>query len=1169
MTAFVVNILKVRSLNLKFFARIKKELISGQIEDMKHGIPIPLKYQNFMFHPSYLVVSNYGSKDFDVLRANYTFFSNFTNEIFLEANVDFFWEQNLIIKRNRFSIFKTTEYALFNLSKLLETNSEFTRFTLSLAQMNITFENIAFPLRNFAKNESHQIKITGINFSSCVNFLELVSPNDPFGEKLHNATISNITKEKLYWAVTRPAITNALKSIFFPTESGFNSLANSFKFMKTQFEISESAIFANSMLNKLPLVECLLKNEVPKNEAKFWDDELELKLTQYLNTQKTTISNPLEFKQTILFLVSGLCIKHKSKIFSKLIDRFNLRNATKPTIFSSQLEFEQHIDTFLVNKIFKEKLHQKNYVYFLLKVFIYRISPLYFLVNSDEELYYNFLLFPITIQNIYLNFNTEEEINREYFKTKFLEVHLLKVYIKIHVPELYTHILRIGSSIEDLFIYDLLTFFVESFSINFAFNLLNFYSVFEFYHEDKHFMIVLFNIFLIENMLKKHQDLFLLCKTNSELLDCKRNIFKYQDISFSTLKTDDLFAKIFFKIISLPIRSQDIHFKNDFKINIFSSFETFADYLTETLDLLNTEYAEIDYNYFELSDVLKLFNEIKFSTKMNEAQIKNLNKHNFEKDLHRSNFEETNPIFPNSLFQSRDLPYTQPLILGNNTTFDIENVNMFYPEPVKIVNRSSEPLIRIHFEDISSPLFTEKNQFQKSRCQIEGKVNNEVRINSIYDLQTKQFVNKDRYFEIKTDGSSTCLSFCVLFDQIPFTGIFDMRTFYQNVLEPYSIPLLNKHFGTIFLSVLFVIESGNDTLFAFKSIDISHDFCIDRLIKTDTVYRPPILAEMNSVVQQNFFEFDLLPFLKSAPIKNPVFEFVIQKTTEIFKSEIKNFPFLKILMYLVVNAVEKRDNSLDLRLDAIWNLLTYYEQQDEYISFETATYAIESIYSNYFPFITPFIFNNISQRIFSGYVGRCLHAVLLNEKKRKIIDITKEMNDMIIQFQIYQNSRYLNFANSNFLLLISKMATSKLKVQEMESFEFVKLDIYVNNNRQIIVIPIKMKYETDLEYLLKKGKTSHLINFNNNFLIDKITFKKVIQEERLLMYLLEEKCVTKNIKQKTRALLKIDKLYLPCSFINSGNIPQSLPGHIATLQNIYLNQNELNPWTAMSTDLIL
>lgn len=1169
MTAFVVQVLKVRSLDLDFFAELRKKITEGKIDEIQRTIPQPLKYTNFMFNPHILIMTNFSNKEEQIIKAKYVFYGKDQKEPFLEAKVDFFFEQNVVIRRNRFSVFKSTNDCIFNLSKLLEMDLETCRVSLVLPSLNIGIDNTSFPIRQFAKSGKFFFKISSSDVPNSMNFSFLMSPDDPLEEKFHNAHFSLLTREKMFWAITRPIISNNLLSLFFSAENGFTQYTKSFKFLKKQLEIYEFAVCANSFLYKTPLIESIMEGEVPKNDLKFWDDEFEIKLNQFCSTHKTNLQNPSSFRLMILSIVSGLEFCHKSKVFESIVQQFNIKNATKPKQFESALDFKKHIDTFFIDKLFKQKLEVKNYVYLVLKIYINKISSLYSIANEDDNHYYNLLLFPYTIQNMYMTFERDDEINREYFKTKFLELYLLKIYLKIHIPDLYSHILRIGSSIEDLFLYDLLTFFIETFPMNTMLNILNFYTTIEFHHEDKHFMMILFDFYLIESLLKKFKPIFLSCSSNSEILECKKNIFKYQDLSFLSLKTDDLFAKVIGKVISLPRDNNLGLINNPESSGPFSTFQSFADLLTETLETLEMEYSEIDFNYYNLSEVSKLFSQVKSSSRKTEASKKiSADKKTFEKDLHGSTDEQT-PAIHNILTQSIHINYAQPLSLGNDKTFAIENVDMFYPEKVNVASKSARPVIKMNFERLVSPLFVQSSFFHQSNVKIEASVGNELIIHTIYDVKKKEFLNKDRYFEIDMAGSAMQITFNVTFGQIIFTGNFDIRTFYYNVLEPYSIPLLSKRYGIIFLNVIYLIQTGIDNLPSFFENDISHEYCFDRFLKTEKVYQPPTLVETNSSMQKHYVEYDLLPFLKSSTSSNSTYQYVIKQMNQILSGGVLNFPFIKILMYLIINSVEKRDNSIDLKLDLMWNVLTYYEENEEYITFETAVFVVSSIFINYFPFITPFILNNYAERVFSGYVGRCIKAVLLNENKREIVEITNEMNDMIIQFQIYQNSRFLNFANSDFISLITKIATEKVQNQNFVAFHFIKIEIFVNNCKQVFVIPLKMKYDSNFEYLLKKGKTSHIVNFNNNFLIDKNTFKFLITQDKLLLFLIEEKSNSRKMHHKTQALIKLENRYVECSFANFSSMNQGQNAYLTELQNVYLNKNALNHWMAVKSDLII
>ena len=657
MMAFVVGVLKVRTLDIGFFVDIKKKLNEGNFGNFKRKMFVKLKFDNFMLNPSCLIVTNYGNKIEQIIKAKYVFYLNKPGEKTIEINVDYFFEQNVIVRRNRFSIYMSQNKALFNLSKLLETDAETCKMTITLSYLNFSMENLAFPIRKFAKNGNHEIRLSGPNFPTCVNFLLLLPEEDPYGEKHQNASYSLLSKEKFNYSSIRPSVTNRFLSVFFPTENGFVENSKRFKLLKKQFETFEFTLFANSFLNKLPLIELLMKGKSPKEETRLLESDFETKLSQYCFQNKENLKNVQLFEKLILSLSLFPNIKHKSQIFVQLIEEFGLKNAAGYAPFVSADEFQESIKHFLTEKLFKEKINQKSFVFFALTKYIKTISNQFELVNSDPNLYYNFLLFPVTVHNLYFILDRETEINKEFFKTKFLEMHLLKVYIKLTLPDLYSHFIRLGSSIEDLFMYDLLTFFVDSFSLNFAVNVQNFYSVLEAMHEDKHFLIVLFNLYLIEALLKKYQQLLFNCKTSAELFECKKNIFKFHEFSSASFKTDDFFCKIVTKIISLPQENKEQQNTQNAKPNtIFSSFESFADYLTEVLEFLEHEYSEIEFEYFELQDVQKLFNEIKTNTQKSETN-KNLSKAkkpkaNFGQDLVGSSIEDGH-IQKSSLLKSK------------------------------------------------------------------------------------------------------------------------------------------------------------------------------------------------------------------------------------------------------------------------------------------------------------------------------------------------------------------------------------------------------------------------------------------------------------------------------------------------------------------------------------
>jgi hypothetical protein len=212
------------------------------------------------------------------------------------------------------------------------------------------------------------------------------------------------------------------------------------------------------------------------------------------------------------------------------------------------------------------------------------------------------------------------DFDKKLLRDIFVEMFLLKMMLKQKMPDLYDHLLMIGSSVEDLFMNDSMNLFFGSFSLNFS---LQFADLMIFFGNSttKYSLIwIVLKVLLVKNMLQANKEIFLTAKTSSEILAAKKNVFKFYEFSEKNVAEGSLLYNIvkdYFEMEKTPMNKDDkFNFKAEFEEDPFSvykfadlsSFQTLEQIYIRMKRRLSADYKMFDFVYERTDDVIQFFN---------------------------------------------------------------------------------------------------------------------------------------------------------------------------------------------------------------------------------------------------------------------------------------------------------------------------------------------------------------------------------------------------------------------------------------------------------------------------------------------------------------------------------------------------------------------------------
>lgn len=1159
--SFNVNVLRVRNLDLAYFINLRKQILGIG------GIPIIAslsKQARTFFKPWTIAIQNFGDEEKKLIKANYRVCHIETKELLFELNVDFYYDDTIRIENSKYSFFRCRDLAGIPLDDLLRDGIDASVLHLKFNNLPFKKENVNFSLRSFVEKES-QVLVGELSDKRLpvVAFIFSMDKNNPLNDGDISIYTSTLKHDILDWSAVRPGISRKFIANVVNNDNKFILYSSNFKLIKAHFSNCECAAYAHSILTKTEMLRSLPgRPETPKSE-------LDILIENFAEYSGNSLQGRIEFASLVKAASLGADIVSKEKMFEKVINSLKLRSTIPYKKFTNSSDFLKAYDMFLRVNNLKIKPYAKNFAFFALQRYFEKVSAFYGYFNDEEWMFYYFILFPNSYKSLIDPKLNEEIANKNFLSSAFMKVVALKAFLKNSLPNLYCHILRLGSSIEDLFVYDLVTNFVDSFKFNFLMNILDFYVIFENFHAQHEQLTFLLDILVIEQILKQYEWLLLKCKSNNELISCKLNIFKFFDWSSSNMRQNNFFQKLmsrYFGMFSPDLTDRP----EDFTVN----YRVFIKFIKIKQAQVTQDYQEVYYKYYTVKEVERFFNEVKFNERRRRTELskqKAVDLTSFAKDEAFS--EEGTSFYDEEMYDSNENDEefnfrTQVVNSGVETSFF--GKQQFVPFLVKFSQNSSNVILRLHIDSINSYLFERETTSLKNTVLLEGYRKTDRIFSISFDLNKAEFINKDSYFEIPMVSLQELINLRASFKSFLFEGTLKLDLMFTNSLESCTVCLLNPVQGQIWANLTFAIQSPNSNISRFEMIDISEPYCIDRLARSNKVYRKTSVAELNSLVQRYYIEFDLKPHLEQISNQNNCFTFAISEIKKYFTESQNTFPLLKLLLYLIINSTDEDEKSLSNKLDLLWNAVMYFEDSDQFMSHESVCYIVESIFINCFPFITPYVFQNYADRLFCGYVGRCIKATLLDQDKESLADVTSTVNDLIIQYQIFMTTRIINFADPNFLLHISKVVNNRLSSGQVKHLSFLKLELHSNNSKRIIVIPMKMQFNTEFDYLRKKNKLGNYINLENNFYVDKETFKKALMNDPLICFLLQETREPSNYVQKVREklLCKLNGMYVECREGVAGQGQNLGDIDLKGIQLVYLNGNKLNPYFVNTEDII-
>jgi len=491
------------------------------------------------FKPWTIAIQNFGENQNKLIKANYRVCHIETKELLFELNIDLYYDDTIRIENNHYSLFRCRDLAGIPLDDMLRDGVDATVLHLKFTNLPFKKENINFSLKSFVQKES-QVIVGELSDRRLpvVAFILAMDKNNLLNDGDISIYSSTLKHDILDWVAVRPGISRKFIANVVDNDNKFILYSSNFKLIKAHFSNCECAAYAHSVLFKTNAIKGLFgRPEAVKTE-------LDTFLEDFFEYSGNSLQGRIEFAALIKAATIGADIVSKERLFDKVINSRKLRSIIPYRKFRSQADFLKAYDVFLKVSGLKIKAYAKNFAFFALQRYFEKVSAFYGYFNDEEWMFYYFMLFPQSYKSMIDPKLNEEASNKNFLSSAFLKIITLKAFLKSSLPNLYGHILRLGSSIEDLFLYDLVTSFVDTFKVNFLMNLLDFYVIIENFHAQHEQLTFLFDVLVIEQILKQNEWLLLKCKSNSELMACKLNIFKFFDWSSANIRQNNFFQKL-------------------------------------------------------------------------------------------------------------------------------------------------------------------------------------------------------------------------------------------------------------------------------------------------------------------------------------------------------------------------------------------------------------------------------------------------------------------------------------------------------------------------------------------------------------------------------------------------------------------------------------------------
>jgi hypothetical protein len=255
-----------------------------------------------------------------------------------------------------------------------------------------------------------------------------------------------------------------------------------------------------------------------------------------------------------------------------------------------------------------------------------RVSTFY-TFHSDISSMVEYFYLIIQLFKNYLNPKVKNapviDYDKKLLRDIFVEMFLLKMMIKQKMPQVYDHILMVGSSVEDLFMNDSMNLFFGTFSLNFSLQFADLMILFGNCTSKYSLIWIVFKILLVKNLMQQNQSIFLAAKTSSEMLAAKTNVFRFYEFSENNVLEGSILYQIvrdYCQMELTPMKKDDkFNFQAEFDEDPFSvwkfadlsSFQTLEQIYIQMKRRLSADYKMFDFVYERTDDVIHFFSSSK------------------------------------------------------------------------------------------------------------------------------------------------------------------------------------------------------------------------------------------------------------------------------------------------------------------------------------------------------------------------------------------------------------------------------------------------------------------------------------------------------------------------------------------------------------------------------
>lgn len=677
-----------------------------------------------------------------------------------------------------------------------------------------------------------------------------------------------------------------------------------------------------------------------------------------------------------------------------------------------------------------------------------KLSSFYSFHSENSNLVEYFYLIVQTYKN-YLTQDPEKHpktfLDKKFIRDIYLEIFLLKLTLKQEIPALYNHILMIGSSIEDLFMFDCMTHFIDSFSLNFSLQIIDLMIFFGNTTPKASLIWMLLRINLIKMLLKLNKDVFLLATNSSELFAVKKNVFRFYEFSEQNVEQQNLLMEVVREYLQLEFNQQNKADKDTFEaeyeedpflaykyvdLNCFKNYE--ALYM-KMKNRLSADYTMFDFVYKKTSDVRFFFEMTKqldwtFNRDDNlfkliqKAKLKNtlrinqsfevseeseelssladdeeyLSVEEDEEEYEEEEEDQDHLIEESELNQFNKFAESQKdknlavsgiglsqsglvssmihksksILAKNNPeaneskeSIDLETIGeVFKPHQIQFFTIKDHFLLKFKLLNLRFPgQLLEGLHFRDKEVEIQFFIDDSEIYSTIFDLKKIIFQRTEKIQERKLQIKPLFINIICFFYQYKFSHKLMLDAFYDNTFEKFEVCLVNEDAmsSQIFLEIALVIMSPDDDPYdQFVVSDAGYVFCNDRIIESDLVLKRPQVLEFNSLKKLKDLNEEMEPILKKM---GKSFRKDYQNVMSKYFGNEEFVILIKIFLFYAFNSEDLELS--DEKLELIWEILTFFEKNENQISLKTFNFFFENLISNFFPFLNVTISQRMAERI--------------------------------------------------------------------------------------------------------------------------------------------------------------------------------------------------------------